>query len=152
MPIKGMAKVKKAISKDGDIYTNANDSIRAVYLGGLFNIIIETPADTGRARNNWFLSADSPSSKSTKGKSGGLSLVSKLQSMPKRVLNRKVFMTNNLPYIGTLEYGGYPNPVENGSWIKGKYQKLSQGGFSKQAPGGWVRVILIKMQNKIRGL
>jgi len=51
-----------------------------------------------------------------------------------------------------LEYGGFPSPVEKGSYIKGKYQKLSANGFSKQAPNGWVRATVIQMQNKIRSL
>jgi len=62
--------------------------------------------------------------------------------MPKIVLNKKIFYTNNLPYIGVLEYGGFPVPGGD----------LTSGGFSKQAPEGWVRKTLIQMQNKIRSL
>jgi hypothetical protein len=75
--------------------------------------------------------------------------------MPKRVVNKKMFLTNNLPYIETLEYGGYPNPVKKGSWdVKGKkFTIKSTGGFSKQvAPDGWVRKTLKSMASKIRQL
>jgi hypothetical protein len=45
------------------------------------------------------------------------------------------YLTNNLPYIQQLEYGGYPDPVKRGSWIKrsrhsgpAHYEILSEGG------------------------
>ena len=63
--------------------------------------------------------------------------------MPQRVLNRKIYFTNNLPYARKSEYGGFTNKPETEKTI---------GGFSKQAPGGYVRKTLIKMQNKIRKL
>lgn len=152
MALKGLANLKRVMSVD--LYEQMNDDIKGVYLSGLFNIVQETPADTGRARNNWFLSIGSPSRKTTKAKSSGLGTISELRKMPKRVLNRKLYLTNNLPYIGTLEYGGYPTPVKQGSYNKKtkSFEILSIGGFSKQAPVGWVRSTLIKMANKIRSL
>ena len=74
--------------------------------------------------------------------------------VPDYVLNKKMYFTNNLPNIVPLEYGGYPQPVKLGSWDKKKkaYVKKSDGGFSKQAPGGWVRATLIAMRNKIKTL
>ncbi len=114
-----------------------------------------TPDDSGRARNNWFLSVNAPSNKTTTSASvGGGGSLSQAAKMPKDVLNNKIFFTNNLPYIGVLEYGGFPSPVENGSYIKRSksFEILSINGFSKQAPGGWVRKTIIRMQNKIRAL
>ena len=70
-------------------------------------------------------------------------------------MNQKIFFTNNLPYIETLEYGGYPNPVKKGTWVKKSksYEVRSTGGFSKQvAPDGWVRKTLKAMAKKIRQL
>ena len=124
-----------------------NRDLRGVFLAGLQNIISETPADTGRTRNNWFNSVGSPSNKSTTLTSGNT-----IAKLPKDVLGKKLFYTNNMPNILTLEYGGFPDPVKNGSWIDGSYQKLSKGGFSKQAPNGMVRVNLIRIKNKIRAL
>ena len=127
--------------------------MRGVYLAGLKNIVQETPADTGRARNNWFLSVTAPSNKTTTSASiGGGGSLSQASKMPKRVLGKKIFFTNNLPYAGILEYGGFPKPVKKGSRIKGRYQKLSRGGFSLQAPKGWVRRNLKLMQSKIKKL
>lgn len=153
MPLIGRKKVDEAIIAT---VVAANENIKGVYFAGLANIIQETPADTGRARNNWFLTVGNPSSRTTTSKSG-TSSVTQLSKMPDFVIGKKLYFSNNLPYISTLEYGGYPNPVENGSWINGKFQKLSEGGFSKQldksnSPRGWVRATLIRMGNKIRSL
>jgi hypothetical protein len=152
MPLRGVEGVKLAMS---DLKQSANDDVRGVYLAGLSNIVKETPADSGRARNNWFLSVNAPSSKVTSSASvGGGGSLSQASKIPKDVLNKKIYFSNNLPYIGVLEYGGYPSPVERGSYIKQSksYEILSIGGFSKQAPNGWVRSTIIKMQNKIRSL
>ena len=144
MGLLGREKVNKMIDKG---IVKLNGDLRGVFLAGLQDIISETPADKGRARNNWFGSVGTPSGKETTLTSGN-----GIAKLPKWVLGKKLFYTNNLPYITTLEYGGFPSPVENGSWINGSYQKLSSNGFSLQAPNGWVRGTLIKMQNKIRTL
>ena len=138
MPLKGLDNVKKAMNVD--IYLQMNNDIKGVYLAGLTNVIKETPVDSGRARNNWFLSVSSPSTKITS--VSGSANFNQLNKLPKRVLNRKLYFTNNLPYITTLEYGGFPIPGGD----------LTIGGFSKQAPNGWVRSTLILMANKIRSL
>ena len=151
MPLLGLKKTKQAVI---DLSKKANINLKGVYLVGLDNIMGATPADTGRARNNWFLTVGSPSSSTTTVAGGGQEI-----TLPKNVLGKKLYFTNNLPYIETLEYGGYPDPVKKGSYIKrsNSFEKLSQGGFSKQidpanTPKGWVRAELIRMQNKIRAL
>ena len=152
MPLHGRVKLGIAIDK---LVNVTNDNLRGVYLAGLANIVQETPADKGRARNNWFLSVGAPSNKTTTSASvGGGGSLSQASKMPKDVIHNKIFFTNNLPYIGVLEYGGFPSPVDRGSYIKKSksYQILSINGFSKQAPNGWVRKNIIKMGNKIRSL
>ena len=147
----GRSAVDKAIEKT---YLDANDSVRGVYLAGLTDIVEGTPVDTGVTRNNWFLSIGSTSGSETSGKSSGLATVRQLRKMPKRVLGRKIYLTNNKANILPLEYGGYPNPVKKGTYNKKtkKYEIRSIAGYSKQAPDGWVRKALILMQNKIRQL
>jgi len=152
MPLRGRKSLDTAID---NLVLSANNSLRGVYLAGLSNIVQETPADSGRARNNWFLSVNAPSSKTTTSASiGGGGSLSQASKMPANVLGKKLYFTNNLPYIGVLEYGGYPSPVKKGSYIKRSksYEILSINGYSKQAPNGWVRANLIRMQNKIRSL
>ena len=151
MPLKGRANVDKAIE---DKYLKVNDDIRGVYLQGLYNVVKGTPVDEGRARNNWFLTTGAASSKTTTSKSKGLGAIRSIRQMPHRVINQKIFFTNNLPYIEALEYGGYPSPVKQGTYVKKSksYEVRSSGGFSKQAPSGWVRRTLKSMAKKIRQL
>lgn len=107
-----------------------NNDVRGVYLAGLKNIVEGTPVDKGRARNNWFLSVGYPSDNVTDSISTSSNSERQAKSLPKSVLNKKIYFSNNLPYINRLEYG---------SW-------------SDQAPLGWVRITLMKMINKIKTL
>ena len=152
MPLHGLDDVKKMMNKSKD---DANTKIKGVYFAGLSNIIAATPADQGLHRNAWFLSVRAASVKTRKLKNkGGVNSINQLYKMPESVLGKKIYFTNNAPAISLLEYGGYPSPVKKGSYIKKSksYQILSINGFSKQAPGGWVRSTLISMSNKIRTL
>lgn len=154
MPLKGRTAVDKAIKQTK---IKANNDIRAVYFTGLAAMIKQTPVDEGRARNNWFLTAKIPFSLTGgRGKSkAGTGSSRSLKEMPLKVLGTKIYFTNNLPYIETLEYGGYPSPVKKGTWNKKKkaYEIRSINTFSKQvAPDGWVRKTLKAMASKIRQL
>jgi hypothetical protein len=153
MPLLGREKVTHEL-KVG-IKERVNTNLKGVYLAGLQQIIQSTPADKGRARNNWFLTVGTPSSKTTNSEnSNGANSLNELAKLPQSVLGKRLYFTNNLSYIGVLEYGGFPSPVKKGSYIKKSksYEILSLNGFSKQAPNGWVRRTLILMQNKIRSL
>tara|TARA_R110002020_G_scaffold270751_1_gene486007 strand:- start:6550 stop:7011 length:462 start_codon:yes stop_codon:yes gene_type:complete len=153
MPLLGREKVEYEL-KTG-VKERINTNLKGVYLSGLGNIISGTPADTGIHRNSWFLTTSVPSNSVTTSKSKtGTSSVRQVSKMPTSVLGKKVFFTNSAPAINILEYGGFPSPVEKGSYIKRSksYEILSVRGFSKQAPNGWVRAALIAMRNKIRSL
>ena len=142
MPLKGLAKVKKAINVD--IYNQLNDEVSGIYFNGLAFVIRRTPVDTGRVRNNWFLTTREPSSKVRVGKNqGGGASFTQLKKIPKRVLGKRVYFTNNLPYIKTLEYGGYSKKSKTGK---------TKNGFSIQAPNGFVRDQLKLMANEVRKL
>jgi len=152
MALKGLDNVHSAID---DLVLKQNDNLKGVYLAGLAAVVSGTPADKGRARNNWFLSVHAPLNKTTAtaSKSGSNSIRQALR-MPKIVIGKKIYFSNNLPYIGALEYGGFPSPVKKGSYnskIK-SYEILSINGFSKQAPNGWVRKAIVQMANKVRSL
>jgi hypothetical protein len=146
MPLKGMGNVKKAIVK-----TKADSGLKlyAIFFDGGSEIIKETPVDKGRVRNNWFLTTGQPSTSSGRAadKSGAGSLASSA-TMPADVFNKKIYLTNNMPYIETLEFGGYPSPSSGDK---------TSGGYSKQlipfnTPKGWVRSNIIRMANKVRSL
>lgn len=127
---------------------NLNKGLKSIYFKTLADIVEMTPADTGRARQGWFLTVNNPTSSIA---GGG---VSQLTKMPKNVLGKKIYFTNNTSYINVLEYGGFPSPVKKGSYdkISKSYIKLSANGFSKQAPNGFVRVNLKKAQTRIKQL
>lgn len=128
MPLIGREKLSAAMQQVA--YVETNDNIKGVYLAGLTNIVAATPADTGRARNNWFLTVGSPSSKDTvvESKSGSESII-QLDKMPKNVLNKKLYYTNNLDYIVPLSKGS-----------------------SLQAANGWIQKTLGLMVQKIKQL
>jgi hypothetical protein len=53
-------------------------------------------------------------------------------------LGSLTWLSNNLPYIEKLEYGGYPDGPN------------TIGGFSKQAPAGMVRVNMARITAHVR--
>tara|TARA_R110000782_G_scaffold263381_3_gene356013 strand:+ start:3983 stop:4444 length:462 start_codon:yes stop_codon:yes gene_type:complete len=153
MPLLGREKVTFEL-KEG-IKSRVNNNLKGVYFSGLGNMIAGTPADKGIHRNSWFLTVGVASNSTTTSENKtGASSIRQLAKMPAVVLGKKLYFTNNAPAISILEYGGFPTPVKQGSYIKSSksYEILSIRGFSKQAPNGWVRATLIAMQNKIRSL
>lgn len=127
----------------------AEDTVRATAIQLWDAIIGTTPVDEGRARGNWFPTTGTPSVKID------LDIIDKSGAKAKQRAERHVLgslkwdvftLTNNLPYILTLENGGYPDPVKLGTNIgkdaEGKpiYEKRSKSGYSKQAPNGMVRL------------
>ena len=89
-------------------------------------IIKRSPAKTGRFRNNWQFSIDSPLSGGSRSgdKNGTAAQMELAKSAQKMTLGNKFYMTNNLPYAEKLEYGS-----------------------SKQAPNGMVRITLAEYQD-----
>lgn len=124
MPLRGLNDVKKAID---DLTFDTNDRVRGIVFQALGNIQEGTPRDSGRASNNWFISVGAPSNQVTDDVSGN---ELKLSDVPKFIIGKKVFYTNNLDYIERLEYDGW----------------------SQQAPVGWVRTELIQAKRALRKL
>lgn len=131
--------------------------VRKAYAFALYTSIVKkTPVDTGRARGNWNVSVGSADNsvdeKITKNQVPAKMKKNKAE-LEKAKGDESIFISNNLPYITTLEYGGYPSPVEKGTWVKGKgkkvghYEVRSEGGFSKQALEGMVGVTLANNEN-----
>lgn len=96
-----------------------------------------TPADTGRARANWFPSLDSPIATTTeKTDKSGQQLIAATRPLAQQAAGRVFYLSNNLPYIRHLEYGLYGKPPGSANGPK------TIGGFSKQAPAGMVRTTI----------
>jgi hypothetical protein len=104
-------------------------------------IVLRTPVYTGRARANWNVSlgrANYSVTNSTN-EARALTQVDKVLSLP---VGSKIFLTNGVPYIRVLEYGGYPlNPKHPSG--------RSDGGFSTQAPAGMVRISVLEFGGTI---
>lgn len=133
MPLIGRKKVSKAIA---ELVSRKNDALRAQTIILFSEVIVGTPVDTGRARANWFLTENTPSNKTTQSTTPS----NEAKKVPKNMLGKKTLLTNNLPYIETLEFGGFPK----------KSTEKTSGGFSRLAPKGWVRKALLRMQKRIK--
>jgi hypothetical protein len=140
MPLQGVNNVKIAIT---DLTDSKNDQLKAIFIKTLQNIAIGTPVDEGRARNSWFIGIGRSKSGQRAANKNGTGSISDLERIPKRVIGKKLFYTNSMPYINKLEYGGYPNPSNGTKTI---------GGFSDQKKKGWVRAEILKMRKRIRAI
>lgn len=108
--------------------------MRQVSMKLFSEIILGSPVDTGRFRNNWFANTGpTPSNEVTAytGKQGtaAINRASKVVNESRGMSWTELTLTNNLPYANVIEYGGYPGDGPN-----------TVGGYSKQAPQGMVRV------------
>jgi hypothetical protein len=154
--IKGMDRAFKAFDK---MISNTNNSVKINYIKALNDIIRQTPVhfkDGGRLRNSWTLSEGSPSGVERAASGSGAGSLASVNRMPESVLGKKLFFTNPMPYANVVEYGGYPNPVKQGTNISDgdtpQYQKLSRGGYSLQAPSGMVRLNKKRLQTRLKRL
>lgn len=123
---------------------NADKAVRAVCLEVSKDIILATPVDTGRARGNWQANIGSPdlSVNESTDKSGAGS-IAKAEATSVNSPGNIYYLTNNLPYIRTLEYGLYGTGP-------GVTDKTKGTGFSIQAPSGMVRVAIARLRAGIR--
>jgi len=103
---------------------HVDNKIRAATSEVFSNIIQMTPVDTGRARGNWQCTIGSPFV--GQDDSGN---VMKAQSVIPRHAGSVVYLTNNVPYIGRLEYDAH----------------------SRQAPNGMVRVSVALFEGSLNG-
>ena len=125
------------------------------------SIIRDVPVDEGRAKGSFFpeinqISNEENGEKDTD-KSGRKS-ISRVKSKTNSLqLGNYFSLTSNLDYITTLEFGLYPNPVKNGTpyqiadrdgfITETGFVKLSENGFSKKAPAGFVGINVMRFQN-----
>lgn len=125
------------------------------------SVIMMTPVDTGRAKGNWQCTMTRPADGIIDSKQSEEATIAKMmETVLKSSIRNGIFLTNNLPYIQKLEYGGYPNPAKQGSYLKSGqtkgqhtgpgFFKFSEGGYSKQAPAGMVRVSLERIEKDLK--
>ena len=96
-------------------------------------IISKTPADTSRAKNNWFPDINKFSTETTEETNprGSIDEVTKVTNRLK--LGTTFTLSNNLDYIEKIEYGLFTTKAETEKTIN---------GFSRKAPRGMVGVAL----------
>ena len=124
------------------------------------SIIRDVPVDEGRAKGSFFPDIDNISiqenGENDTDKSGNKS-ISRVKSKTNTLQLGSYFsLTSNLDYITTLEFGLYPNPVKNGTpyqiadrdgfITETGFVKLSENGFSKKAPAGFLGINIMRFQ------
>lgn len=135
---------------DEETLKSSEKAVRATFIETTEEIKVRTPVDTGRARANWFVTKNRTTDKTVKRtKDNPSQNVGKFSG---DIWGNTFYISNNLPYIGVLEYGGYPKSVKKGSYNRKrkKYQIRSSNGFSKQAPSGMVGISLMKFDSRLK--
>lgn len=101
----------------------------------LQQVVVRSPVDKGSYRFSHIVSINSVDHSTRQG--NGDPEQAAQGTIASFKLGDITYIQNNTPYGDVIEYGGYPDPVQNGTWVKGKgYIKKSAGGFSRQAPNG----------------
>ena len=130
------------------------DVLRMTAIELFSRIVLRSPVDTGRFRNNWVLGYGSINYTTTKTTDpDGRNAVSRIQSSLKTAdAGGTIYFTNSLPYGAVLEYGLYPNPPKAGSKKRGEagIAVHVSGGYSMQAPSGMVRITAEEFAESVR--
>ncbi len=137
---KSLDKVLKEFKVDTD--KKVDKGVRVAVIKTWGGIIKMTPVDSGRARNNWFITSEKPSEETTArvGTTKGGEYVTSQTKRLSVLDGSRWFLTNNLPYINSLEFGLYNKPGTS----------KTVNGYSKQAPRGMVRLNLLKWGKNLR--
>lgn len=103
------------------------------------SIVMNTPVDTGRARGNWQIGVNEDIKEEINRESpNGENIMSEPIKLNHCNGDDTIYISNNLPYITKLEYGGYSKNSKTGKTVN---------GFSKQAPQGMVGKTLADRQS-----
>jgi serine protease inhibitor len=118
---------------------NTDKVVRATFIQLATNVILRSPVDTGRFRNNWFTSIGRQATgTSTFTQKSGQQAINQAAELSKQAPGRVIWLTNNLPYARALEFGLYGNGPK------------TTGGYSLQAPSGMVRVTVSEFNEIVR--
>ena len=106
-----------------------------------------TPVDTGHARLNWQMTVGKPAT--------GIVKTRNVESLAGLKPFNRIWITNNTPYIGVLEYGLFApkDPGPSKDKRRGRKGKvLVKDGYSIQAPKGMVRITWEEMKSELNAL
>lgn len=144
--------MNKVLARFDETSRRSADVLLKETMKNMFGSIIEQtpvgdfdPDHAGLLKANWILTEGAPSDKQVEARQPKRTRSS--LKFPKRAFGRVFYLTNNLPYVNVVEFGGYPQEVVRGTWnkVKRKWQIRSAKGFSRQAPKGMVRKNLDKL-------
>lgn len=115
-------------------FTNLSDEVYRITVIKLFGQVVRaSPVDTGRFRGNWFATISTPSTRTQTAIRPASQVNREIEQTVNQAENARIFwLTNNLSYAETLEFGGYRDGPK------------TVGGFSRQAPQGVVRTTAIR--------
>lgn len=120
-------------------------------------VILRMPVDTGRARSSVNVSIGTPDRSAPP--EGSYSPTPPALDEARGTLRtlrpyQTVWITSALVYVPILEFGGYPDPVQRGTYDRalGRYVVKSAGGFSKQAPQGMFGITFREIQALLGGV
>lgn len=141
-----MSKIGKQVADAGfSLLNRGKREVRKIIRSVAKEVIMGTPVDTGRLKNNWYASNRKvPNQTTSATDSSGQNSMARVDAALTRLkIGQTFYMANSLPYARVVEYGQYPNPPKNPT---GK----TVNGFSKQAPKGMVRRAVQRGISKLR--
>ena len=121
----------------------AEQMARGIIIHVFQNVIKDTPVDTGRLRGNWQTTANAPATGTTSAVQKGRDGVATADVMATVTGPGIYYLTNNLPYAETAEYGRWGTGA-------GATVKTTRDGYSVQAPRGMVRQNVKRLERVLR--
>ncbi len=119
------------------------ERVRAAVTIKLFSAVIkDSPVDEGWLRANWQLTTG----EAAQGELGQKApnkigvTVEEAVTISKAKPGMAVFLTNNLPYAQTAEFGLWHGPTE----------KVTSAGYSKKSPAGMMRKNVMRFQTLVK--
>jgi len=120
---------------------NASQVARAIALELESRVVLKSPVDTGRLRGNWNVGINSVNTTEySEDRSGNQANTRAIGALSKFKLGDSIWITNNLPYVAKLEYGLYNNGAK------------TVGGYSKQAPQGFIRITYLEVMGAFENI
>ena len=108
-----------------DIELRADRALRAALLTMTTEIITGTPVDTGRAKANWQASVAKPkTAELSETDKSGSATISEANNAISVALGNKYYLTNNLPYIGVLEFVPGFTKKQKAGWVRSAVQRF----------------------------
>ena len=113
-----------------DIEKRYDRALRATMMAMTVEVIGGTPVDTGRAKGNWQVSVGSPNNsvsesndKTQKNNISGAK-IAQANNQISSAIGDVYYLTNNLPYIGVLEFKPEFSNKQEAGWVRGAAQRF----------------------------